>query len=73
MATLDCVVIGYHSGAFDDYRAMCERAGEDSPEMQIYRKEHMVLDGIPMSWMDAFSRLRADRGAYGGRYHVGEV
>ncbi|MFG1610409.1 PhpK family radical SAM P-methyltransferase [Actinoplanes sp. NPDC049265] len=73
MVALDCVVIGYNSGDFDDYRLMCERAGADSPEMQIYRKEHMVVDGAPMSWMDAFSVLRARTSGRRDRYHVGEV
>ena len=73
MASLDCVVIGYNSGEFDDYRKMCERAGPDSPEMQIYRKEHMVVDGTAMSWMDAFSVLRSRSTHRDDRYHVGEV
>jgi p-methyltransferase len=73
MAALDCVVIGYNSGEFADYRMMCERAGADSPEMQIYRKEHMVVDGTAMSWMDAFSILRSRSTHRGDRYHVGEV
>lgn len=73
MTALECVVIGYNSGEFDDYRAMCERAGADSPEMQIYRKEHMVVDGTAMSWMDAFSVLRARATGRNDRYHVGEV
>ncbi|SCL27404.1 radical SAM P-methyltransferase, PhpK family [Micromonospora pallida] len=73
MAALDCVVIGYNSGDFDEYRVMCERAGSDSPEMQIYRKEHLVVDGTAMSWMDAFSTHRAETTGRRDRYHVGEV
>jgi p-methyltransferase len=73
MATLDCVVIGYNSGEFADYRAMCERAGADSPEMQIYRKEYLNAGGQQVSWMDAFSMIRAEATGARHRYHVGEV
>jgi len=73
MTALDCVVIGYNSGDFADYRVMCERAGADSPEMQIFRKEHLLIEGQPMSWMDAFSTLRAKATDRPDRYHVGEV
>jgi radical SAM PhpK family P-methyltransferase len=73
MADLDCVVIGYNEGDFLDYRAMCERAGTRSPEFQIYRKEHLVVDGRPMPWMDAFSTLRNRVTGAADRYHVGEV
>ncbi|WP_433549068.1 PhpK family radical SAM P-methyltransferase [Streptomyces sp. CA-294286] len=73
MAGLDCVVIGYNEGDFDDYRVMSERAGPRSPEHQIYRKEHLVVDGRPMPWMDAFSTLRNRATGQTGRYHVGEV
>ncbi|MFF5535971.1 PhpK family radical SAM P-methyltransferase [Streptomyces cinerochromogenes] len=73
MTGLDCVVIGYHAGDFDDYRLMCEQAGPDSPEWQIYRKEHLVLDDRPMPWLEAFSRLRNRATGRNDRYHVGEV
>lgn len=73
MAGLDCVVIGYNEGDFDDYRVMSERAGPRSPEYQIFRKEHLVVDGRPMPWMDAFSTLRNRATGQTGRYHVGEV
>jgi p-methyltransferase len=73
MNGLDCVVIGYNEGDFDDYRVMCERAGPGTPEFQIMSSEHLVVDGRAMPWLDAFSRIR-NRGAGGnGRYHVGEV
>jgi anaerobic magnesium-protoporphyrin IX monomethyl ester cyclase len=70
---LDCVVIGYNEGNFDDYRVMSERAGLGTPEFQIMRSEHLVVDDVAMPWLDAFSRLRnrADGGI--GRYHVAEV
>ncbi|MGW1131180.1 PhpK family radical SAM P-methyltransferase [Streptomyces griseoluteus] len=73
MAGLDCVVIGYNEGNFDDYRVMSERAGPSSPEYQIFRKEHLVVDGRPMPWMDAFSTLRNRVTGRHDRYHVGEV
>ncbi|GGX75489.1 PhpK family radical SAM P-methyltransferase [Streptomyces hiroshimensis] len=73
MAGLDCVVIGYNEGNFDDYRVMSERAGPSSPEYQIFRKEHLVVDGRPMPWMDAFSTLRNRVTGRQDRYHVGEV
>jgi radical SAM PhpK family P-methyltransferase len=73
MAGLDCVVIGYNEGSFDDYRVMSERAGLSSPEYQIFRKEHLVVDGRPMPWMDAFSTLRNRVTGRHDRYHVGEV
>ncbi|MFE9999763.1 PhpK family radical SAM P-methyltransferase [Streptomyces avermitilis] len=73
MAGLDCVVIGYNEGNFDDYRVMSERAGPSSPESQIFRKEHLVVDGQPMPWMDAFSTLRNRVTGRNDRYHVGEV
>ncbi|WP_370418407.1 PhpK family radical SAM P-methyltransferase [Streptomyces sp. QH1-20] len=73
MNGLDCIVIGYHAGDFDDYRLMCEQAGPDSPERQIYRKEHLVVDGRPMPWLEAFSHLRNRATGRSDRYHVGEV
>ncbi|GAA2489831.1 PhpK family radical SAM P-methyltransferase [Streptomyces longisporus] len=73
MAGLDCVVIGYNEGNFDDYRVMSERAGPGSPEYQVFRKEHLVVDGRPMPWMDAFSTLRNRVTGRHDRYHVGEV
>lgn len=73
MSELDCVVIGYNEGDFDDYRAMSERAGRRSPENQIFRKEHLVVDGRRMPWMDGFSRLRNKVTGRADRYHVGEV
>jgi radical SAM PhpK family P-methyltransferase len=73
MSSLDCVVIGYNEGNFSDYRAMSERAGLGSPEYQIFRKEHLVIDGRPMPWMDAFSLLRNRVTGRSDRYHVAEV
>jgi anaerobic magnesium-protoporphyrin IX monomethyl ester cyclase len=73
MAGLDCVVVGYNEGNFDDYRVMCERAGPGTPEFQIMRAEHLVVDGQAMPWLDAFSRLRNRRGRRTDRYHVAEV
>lgn len=73
MNRLDCVVIGYNEGDFDDYRAMCERAGPGTPEYQIMRAEHLVVDDRAMPWLDAFSRLRNRGTGRSDRYHVGEV
>ncbi|MGV9382794.1 PhpK family radical SAM P-methyltransferase [Nonomuraea sp. NPDC003707] len=73
MSELDCVVIGYNEGDFDDYRVMCERAGPGTPEYQIMRAEHLVVDGAAMPWLDAFSRLRNRGTGRADRYHVGEV
>ena len=70
---LDCVVIGYNGGSFDDYRLMCERAGSTSAEMQIFRKEQLVVGGRAMSWMDTLSVLRAEATGRRDRYHVGAV
>jgi anaerobic magnesium-protoporphyrin IX monomethyl ester cyclase len=70
---LDCVVVGYNEGNFDDYRVMCERAGPGTPEFQIMRSEHLVVDGKAMPWLDAFSRLRNRGGGRADRYHVAEV
>jgi p-methyltransferase len=73
MDGLDCVVIGYNEGDFDDYRVMCERAGPGTPEHQIMRAEHLVVDGRAMPWLDAFSRVRNRHTGRNDRYHVGEV
>jgi p-methyltransferase len=73
MDGLDCVVIGYNEGDFDDYRVMCERAGPGTPEYQIMRAEHLVVDGRAMPWLDAFSRVRNRHTGRSDRYHVGEV
>lgn len=73
MPELDCVVVGYNEGDFQDYRLMCERSGPTSPERQIYRKEHLEIDGRPMPWMDALSTLRNRATGRNDRYHVGEV
>ncbi|MGW3418201.1 PhpK family radical SAM P-methyltransferase [Streptomyces phaeochromogenes] len=73
MPELDCVVIGYNEGDFQDYRLMCERSGKDSPEWQIYRKEHLEIDGRPMPWMEALNTLRNRATGRNDRYHVGEV
>ena len=70
---LDCVVIGYNDGDFADYQVMCERAGVGSPELQIFRKEHLVVHGRAMPWLDAFSALRNDATGRNDRYHIGEV
>nr|UTI67663.1 AptU [Actinoallomurus sp. ID145808] len=71
--SLDCVVIGYNEGDFQDYRAMCEGSGVGSPTLQIYSKEYLDVDGVPMSWMDGFSALRNKATGRNDRYHVGEV
>ncbi|SDZ46987.1 p-methyltransferase [Asanoa ishikariensis] len=73
MDRLDCVVIGYNEGDFGDYQVMCERAGPGTPEYQIMRSEHLVVDGDAMPWLDAFSRLRNRSTGGTDRYHVGEV
>lgn len=73
MPELDCVVVGYNEGDFQDYRLMCERSGPTSPEWQIYRKEHLEIDGRPMPWMDVLSTLRNRATGRSDRYHVGEV
>ncbi|MEU5523805.1 PhpK family radical SAM P-methyltransferase [Streptomyces sp. NPDC047860] len=73
MSELDCIVIGYNEGDFRDYSLMCERSGPGTPEWQIYRKEHLEMDGRPMSWMDALSTLRNKATGRSDRYHVGEV
>ncbi|NKZ08777.1 PhpK family radical SAM P-methyltransferase [Actinomadura latina] len=72
-APLDCVVIGYNEGDFQDYRAMCEGSGAGSPTLQIYSKEYLEVDGLPMSWMDGLSALRNKATGRDDRYHVGEV
>lgn len=73
VADLDCLIIGYNDGDFDHYRVMCEQAGPASPEMQIFRKEHVVYDQRPMPWLEAFSRARNEHTGRGDRYHPGEV
>ncbi|HEV2087562.1 MAG TPA: PhpK family radical SAM P-methyltransferase [Cryptosporangiaceae bacterium] len=73
MDRLDCVVIGYNEGDFGDYQVMCERAGPGTPEYQIMRSEHLVVDDQAMPWLDAFSRLRNRGTGRSDRYHVGEV
>jgi anaerobic magnesium-protoporphyrin IX monomethyl ester cyclase len=73
MDRLDCVVIGYNEGDFGDYQVMCERAGPGTPEYQIMRSEHLVVDDLPMPWLDAFSRIRNRGTGRSDRYHVGEV
>jgi anaerobic magnesium-protoporphyrin IX monomethyl ester cyclase len=73
MTGLDCVVVGYNEGDFDDYRVMCERAGPGTPEFQIMRSEHLEVDGRAMPWMDAFSRMRNRSTGRADRYHVAEV
>ncbi|MFF8711774.1 PhpK family radical SAM P-methyltransferase [Streptomyces sp. NPDC015184] len=73
MAGLDCVVVGYNEGDFEAYRVMSERAGPMSPEYQIFRKEHLSVDGRPLPWMDAFSTVRNKITGRDDRYHVGEV
>ncbi len=73
MGGLDCVVVGYNEGNFDDYRVMCERACPGTPEFQIMRSEHLVVDGKAMPWLDAFSRLRSRGHGRADRYHVAEV
>ncbi len=71
--SLDCVVIGYNAGDFQDYRAMCEGSGEGSPTLQIYSKEYLEVDGVQLSWMDGLSVLRNKATGRNDRYHVGEV
>jgi radical SAM PhpK family P-methyltransferase len=73
MAGLDCVIVGYNDGDFDDYRVMCERAGAQSPEMQIFRKEHLVVDDRAMPLMEVISTVRNKATGRSDRYHVGEV
>jgi p-methyltransferase len=73
MPDFDCVVIGYNDGDFGDYQAMSEAAGPGSPEYQIFSKEHLVIDGRPMPWMDGFSALRNQVTGRADRYHVSEV
>lgn len=67
------MVVGYNEGDFEAYRVMSERAGPMSPEYQIFRKEHLSVDGRPLPWMDAFSTVRNKITGRDDRYHVGEV
>jgi p-methyltransferase len=77
VTSLDCVVIGYNEIDFDTYRKMCQRAGDTSPEMQIFRKEHVRLGDRHLPWLSAFSELRnrahADQSGRRDLYHPGEV
>ncbi|MGW1591712.1 PhpK family radical SAM P-methyltransferase [Streptomyces sp. NPDC002386] len=73
MEQLDCVVIGYNEGDFQDYRAMCEGSGAGSPTLQIYSKEYLEVGGRHLSWMDGLSALRNRATGRNDRYHVGEV
>nr|WSY54851.1 PhpK family radical SAM P-methyltransferase [Streptomyces sp. NBC_00886] len=73
MEQLDCVVVGYNEGDFQDYRAMCEGSGASSPTLQIYSKEYLEVDGRQLSWMDGLSVLRNKATGRNDRYHVGEV
>jgi radical SAM PhpK family P-methyltransferase len=73
MSGLDCVVIGYNDADFEQYRLMCLRAGAASPELQIFRKEHLVLNGRAMPWLEAFSTIRNRATGRSDRYHPGEV
>ncbi len=70
---MDCLIIGYNDGDFAEYAMMCEQAGRASPEYQIYRKEHLVIDGRPMPWIEAFSHLRNRVTGRRDRYHPAEV
>jgi len=70
---LDCVVVGYNEGDFDQYRLLCEGSGSGSPDLQIFSKEHLVLDGHAMPWLEAFSMLRRRTTGRPDRYHPGEV
>jgi radical SAM PhpK family P-methyltransferase len=73
MTKLDCLVIGYNDGDFNDYRLMCEQAGPGSPELQILQKEHVIFDGRPMPWIEAFSIARNHWTGLSTRYHPAEV
>lgn len=73
MTDLDCLIIGYNDGDFDQYRLMCEQAGPSSPEMQIFSKEHVVYGQRAMPWLEAFSRARNETTGRNDRYHPGEV
>ncbi|QMU70042.1 PhpK family radical SAM P-methyltransferase [Streptacidiphilus sp. P02-A3a] len=73
MEPLDCVVIGYNEGDFQEYRAICEGSGAWSPTQQIYSKEYLEVDGRHYSFMDGLSVLRNRATGRDDRYHVGEV
>jgi p-methyltransferase len=73
MTPLDCIVIGYNEGDFQEYRAMCEGSGAYSPTRQIYSKEYLEVDGRHHSFMDGLSVLRNKATGRNDRYHVGEV
>jgi radical SAM PhpK family P-methyltransferase len=70
---MDCLIIGYNDADFEDYAMMCRRAGTDSPEFQIFRKEHLTLDGQAMPWIEAFSHMRNSVTGRNDRYHPAEV
>lgn len=70
---LDCVLVGYNETDFGDYEAMSRSSGIDSPQWQIFSKEHLVVDGRPLPWLDAFSALRNRSTGRSDRYHVAEV
>ena len=70
---LDCVLVGYNEGDFNHYRLLCEGAGPGSPDLQIFSKEHLVLDGQAMPWLDAFSLIRYGVTGRPDRYHPGEL
>jgi radical SAM PhpK family P-methyltransferase len=72
-AKLDCVVIGYSTGDFHDYASVSRHAGKDSPEWQIFNREHLIVGGEPVPWLDAFSAVRNQRHGGDHRYHVAEV
>ncbi|SEP48386.1 PhpK family radical SAM P-methyltransferase [Amycolatopsis saalfeldensis] len=73
MTRLDCLVVGYNEGSFEEYRAVCERTRPGSPERQIYSRERLRVDGRDMPWLEAFSMLRAGVTGRPDRYHPSEV
>lgn len=73
MTPADCLVVGYNEGSFDEYRAVCERSGPGSPELQIYSRERMRVDGRDVPWLESFSHLRRAATGRADRYHPSEV
>lgn len=71
---LDCIVVGYNDDTREKFQRTL-RSPTSSPEYRIFNRDHLLVDGEPLTYMDVINRFRhsdSDKAPI-PFYHVCEV
>ncbi|GIE99510.1 PhpK family radical SAM P-methyltransferase [Paractinoplanes rishiriensis] len=72
---LDCLVLGYNDPPFSNHEQRVLNRGPDFPDRRIFMRDHLVVDGSRLPYMDVINHYVGERGIGppDSYYHVGEV